>query len=241
MPKETANTYNALLKDLSKETKEYLNRYFKDAPSWFLESLQVVHKEKNNVFIQEGCPVDNIYILVDGIVRAIDYRIFGIAYDYMWFYSVSVFGNLEIVLQIEKYKTTLMTVTDCTMLVILRSKFEKWIMNDNNALRMESQYICNSLLEQARKERAFIFLQGIDRVMYLFVQSYEQTGKGKCVINLTRKELSERSGLCIKTINRSVKKLFEDQYIDRSGNKIIISNNQYKIMKQYLEPLVAHI
>lgn len=239
--KEVINQTDALLKSLTGEKKEYLKKYLNNAPEWFLESLQVVHKEKNNIFVRESCPVDNVYILIDGIVRAIDYRIFGIAYDYMWFYAVSVFGNLEIITQIEKYKTTLMTVTDCTMLVVSKSKFERWIMNDNNALRMEAQYMCNSLLEQARKERAFIFLQGIDRIMYLFVQSYEQTAKSKCVINLTRKELSERSGLCIKTINRAIKKLYEDNYIERSGNKIIITGSQYHTMKKYLEPLVEHI
>lgn len=241
MAKEVTNPSDAVLKTLPVEKREFLQKYLSNAPQWFLESLQVVKKEKNNIFIREGCPVDNIYILVDGIVRAIDYRIFGLAYDYMWFYAVSIFGNMEVILQIEKYKTTLMTVTDCTMLVVSKSKFERWIMNDTNALRIEAQYNCNCLLEQARKERAFMFLQGIDRVMYLFVQTYEQTGKGKCIINLTRKELSERSGLCIKTINRSVKKLLDDNYIDRTGNKIVITQSQYLTMKKYIEPLVEHI
>lgn len=239
MPEDNINKIVKLQNCLDKEQREYLNRYLSNAPRWFLESMQIVRKEKNSIFIQEGSEVDNVYILTEGIVRAIDYRILGIVYDYMWFYSVKVFGAMEILLKMENYKTTLMTVTPCTMLVIPKNTFEKWMLNDMNALHMEIESMGRYLLEQARKERLFLFLQGIDRIIYLFSQIYEQNGGNiQCIINLTRKDLSERSGLSIKTINRSIKKLEDDGYISRDGNKIIISNDQFLAMKKYLAPIV---
>ncbi len=239
MPEDNINKIVKLQNCLDKEQREYLNRYLSNAPRWFLESMQIVRKEKNSIFIQEGSEVDNVYILTEGIVRAIDYRILGIVYDYMWFYSVKVFGAMEILLKMENYKTTLMTVTPCTMLVIPKNTFEKWMLNDMNALHMEIESMGRYLLEQARKERLFLFLQGIDRIIYLFSQFYEQNGGNtQCIINLTRKDLSERSGLSIKTINRSIKKLEDSGYISRDGNKIIISNDQFLAMKKYLAPIV---
>ncbi len=236
---ENINKIVALQNSLSGDKRDYLNRYLNNSPLWFLESMQIIRKEKNSIFIEENAEVDNVYILVDGIVRAIDYRICGIVYDYMWFYSVKVFGAMEILLKMKKYKTTLKTVTECTMIVISKSTFEKWMLNDINALHMEIESMGSYLLEQARKERVFLFLQGIDRIIYLFTQIYEQASeKNRCVLNLTRVELSERSGLSVKTINRSVKKMEEDGYISRSGNKIIISNKQYLVMKKYLAPIV---
>ncbi|BCN30087.1 Crp/Fnr family transcriptional regulator [Anaeromicropila herbilytica] len=230
--------FNTMFDGLTEDKKNYMMEYLKNAPDWFLESVQIVKKKKNTIFIHEGSDVENIYILMDGIVRAMDYRIFEIAYDYMWFYPVNVFGSMEILLKNYQFKTTLIAFTDCRMLVIPRSQFEKWILNDTNALQMEMQSICTTLLEQARKERVFLFLQGMDRLCYLLVQIYEQTGKKECVVTLTRKELSDRTGLCVKTINRSVSKLFDNEYIGRSGNKILISNEQYQRMKDYLKPLV---
>lgn len=233
------NKIVALQNSLAGEKKEYLNRYLDNSPLWFLESMQIVRKEKNSIFIEENADVDYVYILVDGIVRAIDYRICGIVYDYMWFYSVKVFGAMEILLKMEKYKTTLKTVTDCTMIVISKNKFEKWMLNDINALHMEIESMGSYLLEQARKERVFLFLQGIDRIIYLFTQIYEQSSENnQCLLNLTRVELSERSGLSVKTINRSIKKMEENGYFSRNGNKIIISKKQYLIMKEYLAPIV---
>lgn len=233
------NKVMTLISSLSSDKKEYMNHYLRNAPRWFLESMQVVQKEKNNVFIEEGTRVDQVHLLIDGIVRAIDYRIFGIEYDYMWFYAIKAFGAMEILLKMDEYKTTLMTVTPCTFLVVPRNKFETWMFNDMNALHMELEDMGTSLLEQARKERVFLFLQGMDRLIYLFTQIYERSKKdGDVLVSRTRKELSERSGLSIKTINRSITKMVQNGYITREGNKIRITHDQYLAMKAYLSPTV---
>lgn len=232
------NNVISVLNSITGERKDYINRYLSNAPRWLLESMHIVHIDKNKVFIEENKNVDMVYILVDGIVRAIDYRFFGIEYDYMWFYAIKVFGAMEVLLNIEKYKTTLMTVSKCTLFVIPKSKFEKWMMNDISALRMETESMGRYLLEQARKERVFLFLQGSDRVTYLFTQIFEQSSiNGKCILSMTRKELSERSGLSIKTINRAIKTMEEKGDISRNGNKIIIDQMQYIRMKNYLKPI----
>jgi len=238
LPEGNINYIISVLDSLTGERKEYINRYLANAPRWFLESMQIVYKDKNEIFIEENKNVDMVYFLIDGIVRAIDYRFFGIEYDYMWFYAIKVFGAMEVLLNIEKYKTTLMTVTKCTLLIVPKSKFEKWMMNDISALLMETKSMGCYLLEQARKERVFLFLQGADRVSYLFTQIYEQSNEnGVCVLSLTRKELSERSGLSIKTINRAIKTMEEKGDISRIGNKIIVKQTQYLKMKAYLKPI----
>ena len=233
------NKVVALINSLTGERREYINRYLRNAPRWFLESMQVVQKEKNSVFIEEGTRIEYIHLLTDGVVSAIDYRILGIEYDYMSFHPIKVFGAMEVLLKINEYKTTLMTATPCTMLVVPRSKFESWMFNDMNALHMEIEDMGISLLEQARKERVFLFLQGMDRLIYLFIQIYEQSkNNDDILIARTRKELSERSGLSIKTINRSISKMEECGYITRNGNKMRVSREQYLAMKEYLSPTV---
>lgn len=232
------NRVISVINSLTGEQKEYINRYLTNAPRWLLESIQIVNKDKNTIFIEENKNVDMVYILVDGIVRGIDYRFFGIEYDYMWFYAIKVFGAMEVLLKIEKYKTTLMTVSKCMLFAIPKSKYEKWMMNDISALLMETESMGRYLLEQARKERVFLFLQGADRITFLFTQIYEQCSENKeCILSLTRKELSERSGLSIKTINRAIKKMEEKGDISRIGNKIMIKENQYLKMKEYLKPI----
>ena len=230
-----------LQNNLPKEQSEALNKLLSNAPRWVLESTQIVKKEKNTIFIEENTPADTVYILVDGTVRAIDYRIRGVVYDYMWFHAIKVFGSMEIFFEIPLYMTTLKTVTDCTMLVMSRASFDRWIWDDKNALRMEIARIGDYLLEENRNERVILFLQGADRIIYLLTKSYEaENPKDEYIVNISRQELAERSGFSIKTVNRSVQKLQQDGFIGRRGRRIVISRAQYDSMINYLEPVIAH-
>ena len=236
---DNINKILELQKELKEEHREYISKYLSNAPYWVLESMQVIHKPKRTVFIEENEPADNVYFLLDGMVRAIDYRIQGVAYDYMWFDPVNVFGAMEIFFHMPLYMTTLMTLTPCTMLVISKANYEKWIWDDKNALRMEINTMGNYLLEQNRIGRVYLFLQGIDRIMYLLVKNYEQEAQNdELIFDVTRQELAERSGFSIKTVNRAIKKIQEDKYISRMGRKILINREQYEQMKKYLDDIV---
>lgn len=224
---------------LKDKEKEYLSQYLANAPMWLLDAFQIVNMKKETVFIKENTEVDTIYILVEGIVKGIDYRILGIAYNYMRFYPIKVFGTMEILLELEKYMTTLITVTPCKMLVISRNKFEEWMRKDINTLLLETKSMGSYLLEQARKERVFLFVQGIDRVVLLFIQFYEEMAENKkCILKLTRQDIADYSGLSIKTINRAVNKMKTEGYISREGNKIIILESHYLNMKEYMSSRV---
>lgn len=226
-------------KELSPEVAEYINKYLSNAPYWVLDSIQIVSKKKDTMFIEENSPVDYVYILLKGTVRAIDYRIKGVVYDYMWFEPCKNFGAMEIFYKIPLYMTTIMTVTDCTMLVISKKNYERWIWDDKNALQLEVKSTGNMLLEQNRTGRLFLFLQGMDRIIYFFVKNYEQEKRDKMALfDFSRQEIAERSGFSVKTVNRAVKKMEEDGYITKSGHKIMVSEEQYLKMKSYLAPII---
>lgn len=236
---ENVNQIWVMQNELPKKNQEFLEKYLSNAPKWVLECMQVVHKEKDTVFIEENTPVNQIFILADGTAKAIDYRIQGCVYAYMQHTAVRIFGSMEVMLNMPLYRTTLMTATPCTMLVLSRSNFEKWLWEDKNALRIEVELMGRNLLEQDRKNRVFLFLQGKDRLLYHFSLLYEETmPKEKYVISLTRQELAERTGFSIKTVNRAVKQMEAEGYIGRDGWKIIITRRQYGMIKEYLETLL---
>ncbi len=230
-----------LQKTLEPTQSNYLNQYLHNAPRWVLEAMQVVYKDKDAVFIDENATADNVYILAQGVVRAIDYRIQGVAYDYIWFYPIKVFGAMEVFFNIPQYMTTLMTETPCTMLIISKANYERWIWEDKNALRMEMESIGSYLLDQNRKDRVFLFLQGLDRILYVFAKNYEQkTRENRFIIDMNRQKLAEISGLSVKTVNRAIKKMEEDELIGRDGRKIVITVEQYSKIKSYLDTIIEH-
>lgn len=231
-----------LIDELHTKERDYLNNYLANAPKWLLEAFQIVRIKKGNTFIHENAYVDTVYILVEGVVKATDYRVQEIAYDYARFYPVEVFGAMEFLMGYEEYKTTLITETDCRFLRVSKDQFAKWMLTDIHAVLEQVKAMSVYLLEQVRKERLFLFLQGADRLFLLFMQIYQKSARHKvCRIRLTRKDLSNSTGLCIKTINRCVKKMEEDGYISREGRTIVIDQEQYRRIKAVVSEKIDEV
>lgn len=54
-----------------------------------------------------------------------------------------------------------------------------------------------------------------------------------------RQELSDFTGLCVKTITRSIKKFREEGMITTSGNYIMIDRGQYLRLKKMVSEILA--
>ena len=204
---EKAYLYQRLpfLKDVKKDRREQFERYFQTAPLWLLDAFTVETLEKGVTFVRENDPADTIYLVAQGIVVATDYRVFGVAYDYMQFKNVYAFGGMEFLMDLEEYKTSLRTVTRCTIVKIPRAVFEKWMYADIHALKYEAKLVGEYLLEQARNERSLLLMQGADRLALLFVDYFEQYGQGGVLwVREGQKSLADKTGFCLKSVNRAL-------------------------------------
>ena len=105
--------------------REQFIRYFKTAPVWLLEAFKVEKMEAGTAFVREGEPVDTVYFILDGTIKATDYRFYGITFDFVRFDKVYAMGGMEIIMELDNYRTTLQTVTPCRVLKIPKAQFEK--------------------------------------------------------------------------------------------------------------------
>ena len=229
------------LKTISKDRREQFENYFATAPLWLLESISIEEMKKGTVFIREGEPADTIYFIGSGAIKATDYRIYGISYDFMMILKkVYAYGGMEVIMDLDTYRTTLQTVTKCTVLKVPRIQFQRWLMSDIEALKNESKLVAEYLLEEARNSRAFLFLQGADRLALLFINRYDKYAEnGLLRAKGNRKELSDSTGLCLKTINRAIKKFSESGMVTLDGRDLLIDQAQYLKLKEIVTPILA--
>ena len=229
------------LKTIHEDRREQFEKYFATAPLWLLESISVEEMKKGTVFIREGEPADTIYLIGSGAIKATDYRIFGISFDFMTIWNrVYAYGGMEVIMDLPKYRTTLQTLSKCTVLKIPRAKFQRWLDTDIVALKNESRLVAEYLHEEARNSRAFLFLQGSDRLALLLINRYEKYAQdGIYQMKGNRKELSDSTGLCLKTLNRSIKKFCEADMMTQNGRDLIINSEQYSKLKNVVHTILA--
>lgn len=228
--------------ELGEESREYLTEYFKSAPAWLMNAMQVIKIRKDQAFICEGEAADKVYILLKGKVTGIDYRVKETAYGYLKFHPVEVFGAMEIILNMDKYRTTLQTVENSLFLRVDREKFSKWMNHDINAYRMSSEKTCGFLLEEVRKERLYVLIQGVERIylaLYELYQMYEHGGT--CNIYVSRRDFTQITGVSERTVTRTITALVNKGYLSKDGWNIVITREQSKKIKALIENKIQEI
>lgn len=228
------------LKEIEEGRRKQFEEYFRTAPMWLMDTFVVEELEKGTIFVQEGEPADTVFLIGKGLIKATDYRIYGINYDFTIFDKVYAFGGMEVIIGLDKYQTTLQTVTKCTVLKIPKEGFKRWLDSDITALQQESRLMGEYLLEQARDSRMLLFLQGADRVAFLLMKRYRKYAEnGVMKMKGDRQELSDFTGLCVKTISRSIKKFKERGLITTQGSYILINYEQYCRMEKMISEILA--
>ena len=226
-------------KYLNKESHMYLEKFLKNAPMWLLEEFHEVNISKDTEFVSENDPANTVYILLTGVVKATDIRVFPVVYDFIRFYPIEIFGAMEFLLREDTYRTTLITVTNCKFLKLSIEQFSKWVLNDINAMKMFTEAMTRYLLDQCRKERLYLFLQGEERVLLFLSDIYEKNSStDEIVINISRNDLAKGTALSVRTVNRTIKELIKEGFLVKKGRKLILPFEKYKEIKKRLSDKV---
>ena len=228
------------LAQLSDEKKEQVFAHFATAPDWLMEHLSIVSLPADTIFIREEMPAYDIYVVASGSVKAIEYRVLGVQYDFIPFTKVYALGGMEVIMNLDRYRTTLKTIEPCTAIRIPREAFAKWLAEDIAALKYESKLMGEYLLEQGRLAREYMFLPGPERLAKLLIRKYEKSAcDGVLTVNSNRQELANETGFGIKTVNRAVKSLAEGGYITKLDRSISVNHSQYESLKRLISMIIA--
>ena len=233
---KTQEQIEGILEQMPEEQREQFRRYFQNAPAAVWSSINIEKRGPDKVLVEENERITKVYVLLNGTVRALDYRVKGSVYEFARFEPVVMLGSMECFFGIPRYMTTLLTVTSCTLLSMPRQVYEEWLWQDPCALRAEAESMRTYLLDRARDNRVMLLLNGMERLLYLLVRICRSMPEAPAyLLHVNRQELAEQTGTSVKTVNRSIKKLEEDGFLQRQGHKVKITQNQYRSMAEYLE------
>lgn len=227
------------LDTMQPDRRQQILKYFRTAPDSLADYLIVENLAPNRVFVREGATVDYVYLIATGIIKATDYRVFGTEFDFIRFDKAYAMGAMEVLMKLPTFLTTLTTVTKCTIIKIPIEPYTRWLLSDVDALQLEAQLMGEYLLDQSRLARAYLFLQGADRLMYLLIRKYEKYGNdGVYHFHVNQQNLANETGLVVKTVSRALKKMEEEGMLSRSQKFLLINHEQYRRMKEYVDRLI---
>jgi len=234
---------NDILKEVSKIPNLEINEFielFHENNSEFLEKCKIVTVKPDFRFVVSGEDITKIWILLKGYVKALEEFNTGETFIFKRFPAPEVFGEMEALADIDKFRATLLTDTECVFLVLPVDQYKKILKNNPRYLYKRTNIILKRVLDEKKHMRTFLMIKSIDRIKIYFVQQYKLYAKSNstCVLKIPRQQISEETGYSVKTINRGIKKLEEENLLKVEGQKIVITNEQYEEMLESVESLV---
>lgn len=182
--------------------------------------------------IYEGEPCTKVHILIQGKLRIVSDRfIYGSRYALSSFNEFYLLGEYEIFGGLDHYIAQVTTVTDSTFLIISKPAYMKWLHSSTETMFLRAQIVSKTLISDLNKERQSLFDSSDERLKRYLALSYEKhhPDHGAAVmIRETRMTISEEIGYCIRTVNRSVKRLELSGLIRVCKGKIRVSAAQYE-------------
>lgn len=148
---------------------------------------------------------------------------------------IDFIGEVTILAKMPTTSVTIETLTECTVLMISRRDFEDWIARDIHFLRLVSQKVAFKLYRSSYNQGVRLFYPPnfllLDYLVKYASGQKIQPGR-EVVVRKTRQELYEELGMTVKTINRTVQRLKEEEWITVRKGKMVMNWEQYERGRQ---------
>lgn len=222
--------YNLII---SKEAKIFVD----EIPCNIRNKCELVQFEKSKIVALKGNNIKDIYISLQGKMQVKNEFENGFVYSFAQVNSIAYIGAMEVMANEENYTSTLQTITDCVMIKISKNEFEKWIIEDQILTLNVLRFVSSSMYKQSINTGEVLAYPAIHSLISYLVSVYKSEEKDIVYIKKTREEISIVLGFSIRTINRNLKTLKEEDLISVNRKTISISEKQFDKLLDKLDSI----
>ncbi len=209
---------------------------FKNASRVFFDNCNVVTLQEGTKFVTAEENIDTIWILLLGQVKVIEEYITGEEYIFTRFDALEVFGEIEGIAGVEKFRASLITETDCVFVTVPLLIYLHLLKKNNEILYERTHCILKYVLEEGKNNRKYLKMSAVDRVKLYLIQHYDsENADGRSIFKITRQQIANETRYSVKTINRVIKKLRDHGLLEISGQKLLMTESQYICLLKSLE------
>jgi CRP-like cAMP-binding protein len=214
-----------------------LAKYSNEIPAKSDGSFHVQEFPEQTTLYEKGAAIKHINILLSGNCRAVDDRITGEFFVVEKKKPVSFIGVIEYLSNITTAYYRVETISDCIIASIPTAQFHIWLTADNFFFRkLCAEQMKNLYLQSlVRSEASYLSTKYIlYRYILLELESGNPSYPDVFSINKTRLEMSNETGIPVKTINRTIVSFVQDGSVSIVRGKVVLSAQQYSRHEQLL-------
>lgn len=183
----------------------------------FDTQAEIICYHKNNIIINEGSKSLYFYYLIEGELSVYNFTPEGKEFLQHKVKEKNFFGEPAVLLEKPFPGNVEVTSEFAEILKIKRENFLQYLKNNSTWCLEFTKSIAEKSIIKSNSLKNIVFLNPEDRIIKQF-NDYKEGVEQKMVIDLTRKELSNMTGLRIETIIRTIKKMEkEGKLVIKSG------------------------
>ncbi len=213
--------------------------YSKSVPSDLDGHFSVRNIPAKSTILEKGSDIENIGILLSGTYRAVDEGKNGEQFVVEKREAVAFIGALACQAGAAKAACRYESITDCEIAFLQTEKFCKWLFGDAHFYKkLNTEYLRKlySFLNDTWPELCY---SSTKYTFYIYILEGVTTeivdGTPVYILKKTRSEISDETGISVRTITRTVGKFVQDGAVSILHGKIYMSQSQYKKKNHFLE------
>lgn len=217
----------------NKDAKKFIEKI----PSNIKLKCKIRIIEKGKIVVLKGNDIENIYVSCQGKMQVRNEFENGFVYSFASINPIAYIGVMEIMANKQNYSSTLQTSTECIILEIPKSDFIEWITSDQELTLEVLHFVSKSMYEQSLKTGEGLAYPAICILITYLMNVFESEDKDIAILEKTREEIGSILGFSIRTINRNLKILKEENLISVNRKSISITREQFNRLSYKLESI----
>ena len=217
----------------NKDAKKFIEKI----PSNIKLKCKIRIIEKGKIVVLTGNDIENIYVSCQGKMQVRNEFENGFVYSFASINPIAYIGVMEIMANKQNYSSTLQTSTECIILEIPKWDFIEWITSDQELTLEVLHFVSKSMYEQSLKTGEGLAYPAICILITYLMNVFENEDKDIAILEKTREEIGSILGFSIRTINRNLKILKEENLISVNRKSISITREQFNRLSHKLESI----
>lgn len=193
--------------------------------------------EKGKLLVLKGNNIENIYIHCQGKMQVKNEFENGFVYSFANIRPIAYIGAMEIMANKQIYSSTLQTTTECIILEMPKTDFKNWINTDHKFTLEVLHFVSKSMYEQSLKTGEVLAYPAICILTNYLINVFESEDKDVVFLEKTREEIGSILGFSVRTINRNLKELKDENLITVNRKGISITKDQFDKLLNKLESI----